>query len=182
VPESEAEPECANRELEVVNEALRQRIAELEARNKDLEAFSHTVAHDLKAPLCTLAGYTDFLRIEHTMLNASELKRYLERVHRSALGLSDIIDDLLLLAGLRLTQPEIDRLDMAGIVGGALNRLAHRIERDGAQIVSAETWPVAVGYGPWIATVWANYIDNAIKYGGRPAFVELGASPYSVFP
>jgi two-component system sensor histidine kinase/response regulator len=45
-----------------------------------------------------------------------------------------------------------------------------------AQMVISETWPEAYGYGPWIEEVWLNYISNAVKYGGNPPRLELGAT------
>jgi signal transduction histidine kinase len=50
------------------------------------------------------------------------------------------------------------------------------IEEHQAQIVIPEVWPDAIGYGPWIEEVWANYLSNALKHGGQPPHIELGAS------
>jgi signal transduction histidine kinase len=60
-------------------------------------------------------------------------------------------------------------------VSEVLERLAYVIERYRAKIVLPESWPMALGYGPWVEEVWANYIHNAIKHGGRPPRVELGS-------
>jgi signal transduction histidine kinase len=49
------------------------------------------------------------------------------------------------------------------------------IGRFRAEVALPDTWPVALGYGPWIEQVWVNYLSNAIKYGGEPPRVELGA-------
>jgi hypothetical protein len=162
-------------EVEMANEALRQRVAELEARNGELEVFARTVAHDLKGPICSLAGCADFMVHAHTSLSDGELQKGLGVIHRSALQLGHIVDELLLLCGLSHEKAETTELDMTSIVDRALHRLAYRIEDKGVKVALPETWPVAVGHGPWIEEVWVNYIDNAIKYGGRPAYVELGA-------
>jgi signal transduction histidine kinase len=167
--------EVSGCEPEMANQVLRQRIAELEAKNRDLEAFAHTVAHDLKGPICNLAGYADLVRRAHTDMLDDELQKCLSMVHRSALKLNDIIDELLLLAELRQDEVEIEELDMADIVSRALSRLSYKLDGDATSVVLPDTWPTAVGYGPWVEEVWVNYIDNALKYGGRPARVELGA-------
>ena len=172
---SERDMVRSSHELEMVNESLRQRVAELEARNGELEAFAHTVAHDLKGPICSLAGCADFMGHAHTSLSDGELQKCLGVIHRSALQLGDIVDELLLLCGLSHEKAETTELDMTSIVSRALHRLAYRIEDKGVKVALPETWPVAVGHGPWIEEVWVNYIDNAIKYGGQPACVELGA-------
>jgi len=66
-------------------------------------------------------------------------------------------------------------LDMASIVPQAHQRLSFMIEEYQAEIVWPQTWPTAMGYGPWIEEVWVNYMSNALKYGGQPPHVELGA-------
>ena len=58
-------------------------------------------------------------------------------------------------------------------------RLSYMIKEQQAQIILPEVWPDAIGYEPWIEEVWANYLSNALKYGGRPPRVELGASARS---
>jgi len=60
-------------------------------------------------------------------------------------------------------------------VDQARQRLLHVIQECGADIVLPPAWPPASGYGPWIEEVWANYLSNALKYGGDPPCVELGA-------
>ena len=65
---------------------------------------------------------------------------------------------------------------MARIVAEAQQRVAHLVEEHQAEIILPETWPQALGYGPWVEEVWLNYLSNAIKYGGRPPSVVLGAT------
>jgi signal transduction histidine kinase len=65
---------------------------------------------------------------------------------------------------------------MARIVAQAQGRLAHFAEERQAEIILPEAWPVAVGYAPWVEEVWVNYLSNAIKDGGQPPRVELGAT------
>ena len=71
---------------------------------------------------------------------------------------------------------EVVPLDMADIVAEALERLAPMIEEYRAEIILPDAWPAALGYGPWVVEVWANYVSNAVKYGGTPPRVELGAT------
>ncbi len=91
--------------------------------------------------------------------------------------MDNIIDELMLLAGLRKAHAATGPLDMADIVAEAQQRLARMIELYQAEIVLPTIWPETIGYGPWVEGVWTNYISNAIKYGGRPPCVELGAAP-----
>jgi signal transduction histidine kinase len=64
---------------------------------------------------------------------------------------------------------------MAGVVSGALQRLSYMTTECRPELVMPERWPVALGYGPWLEEVWANYLSNAMKYGGKPPRLELGA-------
>jgi signal transduction histidine kinase len=85
------------------------------------------------------------------------------------------IAESLLLAGVRKVDAEMMRLDMASVVVGAQQRLTDMIEEHRAEITLPDAWPVAWGYPPWIEEVWVNYLSNAVRYGGRPPRVELGA-------
>ena len=155
---------------------LQQRTSQLQARNEELDAFAHTVAHDLKNPVTSMVGYSTMLEVTYAEISEEDLLDFLSRIARGAEKMSRIIEELLLLAGVRKREVEMGPLDMASIVAEAMQRLTSVIEESQAEIVMPERWPVAVGYGPWVEEVWANYISNAIKYGGQPPRVELGAS------
>ena len=154
---------------------LQKRMDELRVRNEDLDAFSHTVAHDLKAPVSYIVGYAEALIGRHGEIPAEEWDQYLEEMARSGRRIASIVDALLLLAGVRNIMPELEPLDMGEIVAVALRRLELDIEASGAKITVPAIWPVAIGYVPWIEEVWINYIGNAIKYGGPHPRIVLGA-------
>jgi PAS domain S-box-containing protein len=158
-------------------EALRQQAGELQARNEELDAFAHTAAHDLKNPLAKVVGYCELLREDYRRLPQEDLGRYLHLVAQEGRKMGNIIDELLLLAGVRtLGEVEMSPLDMERIVTEVQARLTYVIEASGARISQPESWPVALGYAPWIEEVWINYLSNAIKYGGDPPRIELGAT------
>jgi two-component system sensor histidine kinase/response regulator len=166
------------RERVLAEKALRTRTAELEARNAELDAFAHTVAHDLKGPLSPIVGYAQVLGELYTTLPEQQVREYLLLIAEQGLKMGNIIDELLLLASVRdVKDVGVFALDMARLVDGVQKRLAHSIQQHQAEITLAKDWPVAQGYGPWVEEVWVNYIDNALKYGGRPPRIELGADP-----
>lgn len=163
-------------EKEKAEAALRQYAAELEARNAELDAFAHTVAHDLKNPLSGLIALVSVLQEQDTQLSPQQRLELHQSIVGSARKMTKIIDELLLLASVRAKeQVTIEPLDMSELVQDALDRLAYLVAEHGARIELPPAWPVVVGYGPWVADVWLNYISNAIKYGGCPPRVELGA-------
>ena len=65
---------------------------------------------------------------------------------------------------------------MGSVVSAATERLAHLIEDHEAHVTVPDAWPIAQGYAPWLEEVWVNYLSNALKYGGKPPQIELGAS------
>lgn len=155
--------------------ALHERTTELERRNEDLDAFAHTVAHELKALLSLIVGPAETLAEVYTAISDEELLHYLHMMARSGRKMSDIIDALLLLAQIRREEVETTPLHMAGIVAEAIRRVADMAKERRAEIVVPESWPMALGYAPWIEEVWVNYLSNAVKYGGMLPRVELGA-------
>jgi PAS domain S-box-containing protein len=157
--------------------ALRRYTVELEARNSELDAFAHTVAHDLKNPVSSLVGYADVLQKNHSNLPDDVLEEILQTIARNAFKMAAIIDDLLLLASVRgVEEIQLHPLEMGRIVAESRGRLLYQIEQHQGEVRLPDDWPVALGYGPWIETVWTNYISNALKYGGRPPQIELGAT------
>ncbi len=150
---------------------------ELRERNQELDAFAHTVAHDLKNPLGALMGYTEAVVEDHDSMSGEERLDFMKRALQCGSKMRNIIDELLLLAGVRKQDVELVPLDMAAIVRESCVRLGDMIEKSGADVIAAGTWPVALGYGPWIEEVWVNFLSNAIKYGGKPGRIHLGSNP-----
>jgi signal transduction histidine kinase len=156
-----------------------ERTAELQARNQELDAFAHTVAHDLKSPLALITGFTNMLIDEYQQLHPDEGAKLLYYISQSSGKMVNIVDALLLLANTRREDISLERLDMAEIVSHVQERLAYMVQKYQATIVVPDSWPQAMGYAPWLEEVWANYVSNAIKYGGRPPLVQLGGDVQS---
>jgi PAS domain S-box-containing protein len=174
--------ERAQREIierEQAQAALRQRTIELENQNAELDAFAHTVAHDLKNPLSSVMGYADLLA-DLAQGNGSarpwDLDLIAQQIAEGAESMDRIIESLMLLAGMRKQDVALESLDMPSIMAKVQRGLTSLIDGYQAEVILPDSWPKALGYGPWIEAVWSNYISNAIKYGGRPPRVEVGAT------
>jgi two-component system, sensor histidine kinase and response regulator len=161
--------------LQQSNEQLRQQPADLRSRNEELNAYAHTVAHALKNPLAVIT-VTSGAIIEIKDLTLEEQHEYLEEIKATAFEMSGTIDNLMLLSEAGLLDRAAEPLDMAGIVASVQRRLSNMTGEYHGRILSPKTWPSALGYAPWIEEVWANYISNALKYGGESPCVVLGAS------
>jgi signal transduction histidine kinase len=167
------------RNVELEQEIVERKRAEaaLQQQNQELDAFAHTVAHDLKVPLGIVEGYLDMVIGDVMDLERPAIRETLEWARESAHKAINIVEELLLLASVRRKQPPMQPMDMAEIVHQALGRLAPLIDEYQGQLVLPETWPVAAGYPPWVEEVWVNYLANGLKYGGRPPRLELGGTP-----
>lgn len=163
-------------ELEKEREVAEQRRVTAEGFAEDLDAYAHAVAHDLKNPIAVIAGYADLLGLKLQGTLDDEAQDFLTRTGQGCEKMTQIINELLLLASVRkMGDVASEPLNMAKIVGEASQRLANKIDESNAEIVTPDDWPQAVGHPAWVEEVWANYMSNAIKYGGSPPRVELGA-------
>ncbi len=150
-------------------------IREYERLIADLDDFAHVVAHDLQNPLNNIMHSLDML-VEGPANYPPEVMQKITAVAvRSTHKAMAIIDELLLLAGVRQAgEVPIAPLDMDLLIREVLDRLQYVIEDAEAVVHLPKSWPAAQGYAPWVEEVWANYISNALKYGGAPPVVTLG--------
>ncbi len=169
------------RQLKEKNQQLQEQTLELEKRNLELEAFARTVAHDLKNPLSAVIGLTDMLLTDCTTTNlpTADSIENLQYVGQASQKMLNIIDALLLLASASKPQSiNTQPLNMLRIIEAVVQqRLAFMCKQTQGNIQYPCEWPVATGYAPWVEEIWANYISNALKYGGTPPHIELGADP-----
>lgn len=147
--------------------------AELQARNEELDAFAHTLAHDLKNSVHLVGGFAELLARDYGGADA-DLQFSVKAISRTARKLNNIIEEILLLAVVRSTEMPPAAIKMQDVVAEAQLRLSDLIQQQHAEIVCPDMWPEAYGHAPWVEEIWINYLSNAIKYGGRPPQLELG--------
>ncbi len=153
-------------------------VEEREQVIQDLDAFAYTVAHDLKNPVGTMVTAVQLLRNECTSLPVEEIEILSDVIARGGKKVTNIIEEILVLTGVqRDIEVTFQPLDMAAITIEALQRLDDLIQKSGARVQKPDVWPTALGHAPWVEEVWVNYISNAIKYGGTPPQMQLGADP-----
>ena len=149
---------------------------ELQERNEELNAFTRTVAHDLKAPLSSLVGLADVMFRGQTQLKPERQKRIFQDIKQLSYTMSGIVEELLMLAQIRKDEVVLSPINMEAIFQRVEIRLNRLIRKREAVIVKPSVWPTALGYEPWIEEVWVNYMSNGLKYGGKPPRLELGAT------
>jgi signal transduction histidine kinase len=152
---------------------LARQAAELEKRNLELDAFAHTMAHQIQGLLGHIIGYTSYLEMHYGPDMDASGQKVIQRILQSGRKMSNVVNELLLLAYLDADDVPLTSLNMERIVNEARRRMAFNAEEAQAQFIVQDNWPHALGYAAWIEEVWVNYISNAIKYGGSPPIIKL---------
>lgn len=156
-------------------EELRQQNIELRAGNDELDSFANSVAHALQNPLSVIIGFADLLTQEGIVFTEDKKQRVLKAIAKNVSKMSNMIQELLLISGLRKSDIQLRPLRMESILNTVQGRLSYLIEEYNAQIQLPTEWPIALGYATWVEEIWENYLSNAIKYGGTPPMIECGA-------
>lgn len=168
--------------VEELNRQLEGKVAQVSEVNRELEAFSYSVSHDLRAPLRHVAGFSDKLS-RHLGEEADDKSRhYLEVISSSARRMAALIDDLLVYSRLGRAAMRQQAVDMQSLVADTRamldsnlqaeaesNGLAHHVEWSIAPL------PIVVGDENMIRQVWLNLLGNAVKYSGNrePAKIRV---------
>lgn len=154
-----------------LNRALQQEITYRDQLIAELDAYAHTVAHDLKSPLQMITGYTDLLALIPAVQADKEAVSLSEEIERYVRRMADTINGLLLLASARRDQVDIVPIVMDAVLAEAKARLNLEIEQRGAMVQTGDNWPMVFAQPQWLVEVWDNLLSNALKYGGQPLSV-----------
>ncbi|MFH1396969.1 MAG: ATP-binding protein, partial [Candidatus Omnitrophota bacterium] len=162
-----------NKELE---ERVRQRTAELAVANKILEAFSYSVAHDLRAPLRAVAGFVDILSEEYRAKLDDEGRRLVGVIGDNVIRMGQLINDLLSLSHLNRQEMRTTDIDMTELARSVCNELKENLSRNRVIEVSVKPLPAARADCTLTKQIFANLISNAMKFTSRKdkALIEIG--------
>jgi signal transduction histidine kinase len=141
----------------------------------ELDAFAHTVAHDLKNPIGMLTMRIGLLQMLWDTNEEAKKRDHVAAIDAGITRLGSIVDELLILAGVVRQNVKLVPVDMGAAVEESLGRIEHLITKSGATVERPGTWPEAFGHAPWVVEIWTNYLSNAVKYGGQPPLLQLGA-------
>jgi len=167
----------AEKEIQKLNDDLSYRAVELERANKELEAFSYSVSHDLRAPLRAIDGFSRMLAEDCTEILTAEDQRKLEIIRSEAQRMGKLIDDLLMFSRLGRQNLEASEIDMEALAKEVFDELMSS-EPERKVHFDLRSLPKAIGTQAMIRQVWTNLISNGIKFTKHRELgeIEIGAS------
>ncbi len=151
-------------------------IADLEAKNTELERFTYTVSHDLKSPVFTIAGYLGMLEGDAVRGNTARIKEDIAEISRAVETMARLLDDLLELSRIGRTANPSQEVAVEELAREAAKLVAGQIARRSAQVEILPDLPVVFGDRARLLEVLQNLIDNAVKFmGDQPQpRIEIG--------
>ncbi len=154
---------------------VKQRTAQLEAANKELEAFSYSVSHDLRAPLRHIDGFAGLLLKADGAALSAKGQGYLKHIMDSAKEMGLLVDDLLVFARMGRAEMTMAATDLDALAGETIAGLKLEIQQRNVQWIRGHL-PVVQGDRPMLRQVLVNLFSNAIKYSRPrdPAVIEYG--------
>jgi len=160
-----------------LEERVRDRTSQLEAANKELESFSYSVSHDLRAPLRHISGFAGLLRSSAGLSLPDRSRHYLDEITGAAAQMGRLIDNLLQFSRMGRTEMRQERIELSGLVEACLQEL--RPEINGRNILwQKHPLPAVHADPPLLRQVLINLFSNAIKYTRPrdPAQIEIGCA------
>ena len=172
-----AEQEIRSLNVELENRVA-ERTAELEAKNREMEAFTYSVSHDLKAPLRGIDGYSRLLESDHAGKLDDEGRFFIATIRKATAHMGELIDDLLAYSRIERGRPRLGPVEAGPVVASVVNGAAGEIADAGIALRSqVDPGLTAVGEHDGLVLALRNLLDNAIKFtAGRPdRTIEIGA-------
>jgi PAS domain S-box-containing protein len=161
--------------LKETEQKLKKEIEERGRLIEDLDAFAHTVAHDLRNSLGSVYSSSEIIETSLEEGNTKELHEFAKIIKTTSHKAMQITQELLILATVSHLDIERKPLNMSQIFNKAKKQVKDLLLKNETKIYASEEWPTAFGYASWVEEVWVNYLTNAVKYGGSPPVIQVGA-------
>jgi signal transduction histidine kinase len=168
-----AQTQLADR-ADKLEQAVARRTMELAERNRQLEAFVYSIAHDLRAPLRAMQGFASLLVEEFGQTVSDRGRDYANRINLASQYMDRLLVDLLNFSRISLQTIELGPVDLHAVVRSTLDQLQPQIQERQARIETPGPWPLLFAHDLTLGQVLLNLISNAIK------FVPAGTTPVVV--
>jgi signal transduction histidine kinase len=165
-------------ERQRAEEELRLSTGALERSNRSLQEFAYVASHDLKAPLVSLQGLATMLKEDAGETLTGDASLYLDRIVANATKMRNLLDDLLELARVGREDVPVSAVDLGEVIDGVTGQLHQILKQRDAEVIVAEPLPTVAANPVRLHQVFANLIDNALKYTPteRTPRIEIGAT------
>jgi signal transduction histidine kinase len=166
----QAETELQDAKAALADEAVllerlvAERTAELTSTNKQLEVFVYTIAHDLRAPLRSMQGFSEMLVKDERAALSETHRDYVRRISDSARFMDALLSDLLAFATITQQRIELAPTNLQSIVHAVLSRLEKDIAEQNALLETIGPWPAVMAHAPTLSQVLFNLLSNALKF------------------
>jgi PAS domain S-box-containing protein len=166
----------AEQAVQQLNADLEQQAVQLQNANKELEAFSYSVSHDLRAPLRAIDGYTRILVEDYEAIIDAEGKRVCSVISAEARRMGQLIDDLLAFSRLGRKEMHLSNIEMKALAVSTLNELISESDRERVEFKIASL-PAVQADSSLMHQVWINLLSNALKFTSKKerAIIEVGS-------
>ncbi|MGC4101137.1 hybrid sensor histidine kinase/response regulator [Ferruginibacter sp.] len=165
------EQKLADEQIKLLHANLEANILQLESSNKELESFSYSVSHDLRAPLRALNAYSSIIETDYMQEMNDEARELMKKIQANTLKMGVLIDDLLEFSRLGRKEVRRTRINMQAMAEGILREIEKTNQHHAA--IKITDMPDANADPALIEQVWINLISNAIKYSAKKQQPEI---------